>query len=274
MENNPLRQYFRRPAVYLKLPSGGNDYGPDVIDMPATGELPVYPMTAIDEITSRTPDALFNGSALVELVKSCIPSIKDPWSINSSDIDAVLISLKAASGDGILDLSTTCPECKEENTYGVNLLAMLTTLKAADYSIPVEVRDLKIKFRPLTYKEINTAALEQFEIQKAFAAIDAIKDDAEKEKAGRDTLEKITTLTMGLVANTIQYIQTPETIVEEQDFILDFLMNCDRNTYTSIRELNTEMKTATEIKPLDIKCSSCDHEYQQPFALNPSDFFV
>ncbi len=69
MNNNPLKQYFRRPAVYMKLPSAGKDYEPGVIDMPETGELPVYPMTAIDEITTRTPDALFNGTALVELVR-------------------------------------------------------------------------------------------------------------------------------------------------------------------------------------------------------------
>ena len=64
MENNPLRQYFRRPAVHVKLPSGGLDYPEGVIDMPPSGELPVYPMTAIDEITARTPDALYNGVAV------------------------------------------------------------------------------------------------------------------------------------------------------------------------------------------------------------------
>jgi len=26
MHTNPLKQYFRRPAIYLKLPSGGNFY--------------------------------------------------------------------------------------------------------------------------------------------------------------------------------------------------------------------------------------------------------
>ena len=68
MSDNPLKQYFRRPAVYLKLPSGGLGYPEGTIDMPDTGELPVYPMTAIDEITSRTPDALFNGTAVVEVI--------------------------------------------------------------------------------------------------------------------------------------------------------------------------------------------------------------
>ena len=69
MNNNPLRQYFRRPAVYISLPSKGEGYSVDELELPETTELPVYPMTAIDEITARTPDALFNGTAVVELIK-------------------------------------------------------------------------------------------------------------------------------------------------------------------------------------------------------------
>ena len=78
-ENNPLRQFFRRPAVHISLPSGGESYGPEDIEWPDEGkELPVYPMTAIDEITTKTPDALFNGEATFSLISSCAPDIGDP----------------------------------------------------------------------------------------------------------------------------------------------------------------------------------------------------
>jgi hypothetical protein len=96
--NNPLKQYFRRPAIYLKLPSGGALYPPGVIKPTENGELPVYPMTAIDEITTKTPDALFNGVAMVEIIKSCVPDVLDPWSINSIDLDAILLAIKSAAG--------------------------------------------------------------------------------------------------------------------------------------------------------------------------------
>ena len=56
--NNPLKQYFRQPAIYIRLPSQGKNYPEGSLNMPPTGELAVYPMTAIDEITYRTPDAL------------------------------------------------------------------------------------------------------------------------------------------------------------------------------------------------------------------------
>jgi len=104
MTTNPLKQYFRRPALYLKLPSGGNNYAPGVIDLPENGDIPVYPMTAIDEITARTPDALFNGTAVHDLMKSCVPAIKQPWSIYSTDLDAILIAIKAASKGSDLEI--------------------------------------------------------------------------------------------------------------------------------------------------------------------------
>ena len=58
---NPLKQYFRQPAIYLRLPTGGKYWPPGSIELTHNGEFSVYPMTAIDEITYRTPDALFNG---------------------------------------------------------------------------------------------------------------------------------------------------------------------------------------------------------------------
>ncbi|MFZ9751439.1 MAG: hypothetical protein ACO3CN_04985, partial [Candidatus Nanopelagicales bacterium] len=56
---NPLARYFRKPAIYIRLPSNGEYWPTGSIEMPENRELPVYPMTAADEITYRTPDALF-----------------------------------------------------------------------------------------------------------------------------------------------------------------------------------------------------------------------
>lgn len=273
MENNPLRQYFRRPAVHVKLPSGGLDYPEGVIDMPPSGELPVYPMTAIDEITARTPDALYNGVAVTELIRSCVPNIKDPWQINSNDLDAILIAIKAAAGEENLDIESNCPKCTESSTYGISLVGVLSTLKSGDYSQELEVGDLKIKFRPLTYKEMNVASLGQFEVQKLFANISNIEDEDERNKVSKQALEKITNLTMDLLSQAIEYVQTPSLRVEETEFILDFLRNCDRTVYIKIRDYNAELKMSTEIKPLQIKCIHCENEYEQPFTINPTDFF-
>lgn len=274
MDNNPLKQFFRRPSVYLKLPSNGKFYDSNVISPTENGELPVYPMTAIDEITVRTPDALFNGTAVSELIKSCIPNIKDPWAISNIDLDAILIAIKAASSGENYEIDSGCPGCNEVSTYSINLIAILSSLKPGNYDELLEIGDLKFKFRPLTYKQMNEAANAQFEVQKTFSNIINIDDDMEKERISHDALRKITMLTMELVAKTIEYIETPNIKINEYDFIRDFLENCDRNVYNAIRDHNTELRKQTEIKPLDITCGNCSNQYKQDFTLNPADFFA
>lgn len=273
MENNPLKQYFRRPAVYIKLPSNGVGYPEGSLDFPENAEFPVYPMTAIDEITSKTPDALFNGEVVVELIKSCVPNIKKPWEILSNDLDAILIAIKAASGNNNLDINTKCPKCSEESSYSVNLVGVLSTLKTGDYDKELEINNLKIKFKPVNYKTLNSVSIEQLEVQKMFETIANMNNDEKKIEVTKSVLAKITDLTMKIISNAIEYIQTPEIRVEEKEYILDFLKNCDKNTYNSIKDYNTVLKTSTEIKPLNIKCTHCGNQYSQPFTLNPSDFF-
>jgi len=273
MEHNPLQQYFRRPAVYISLPSKGIGYNPEDLDMPENLELPVYPMTAIDEITARTPDALFNGSAVVDLIKSCVPNIKNPWAIKSTDMDAILIGIKAASDSETLEIDTKCPKCESESTYGISLLAVLGTFTAGDYETPLEVGDLKFKFRPLTYKEMNQASMGQFEVQRFFNSVMEIEDQDKRNQATKEALEKITYLTMEILSKTIEYIETPTMRVDDSEYILDFMKNCDNKIYNAIKDYSTKLREGTEIKPAYIKCHNCKHEYEQSYTINPTDFF-
>lgn len=273
VENNPLKQYFRRPAVFIKLPSEGKGYPEGVIDMPPTGELPVYPMTAIDEITTKTPDALFNGSAITELIKSCMPNIKDPWKIFNTDLDTILIAIKSASTGNDIELDSQCPSCENIATYTINLIQVLSTITAPNYENTLDIGDLKFKFHPLTYKQMNEASLGQFEVQRNFIDIEKEKEQTEKTRKGQEALKKVTELTMKILSETIAYIQTPNTVVDNKEYIFDFLKNCDKNIFTTIRDYNAKLKEASDIKPLQIQCSSCQHKYTQTFTLNSADFF-
>ncbi len=270
---NPLKQYFRRPAVYIKLPSGGQGYPPGAIEIPENGELPVYPMTAIDEITSRTPDALFNGTAVVEIIKSCVPAIKDPWSVSALDMDTVLVAIRTAASPGDLEVESECPKCSATGKYGLNLAAVLSTMKAANYDDELEIHDLRIKFKPIMFREINDAGIAQFEIQKTFARLNSMTDEEEKVKLSQSALQSITDLTMKIVVKGIEYIKTPTTTVTNKEYIMDYLRNCDKATYTKIRDYSTELKQQSEIKPLNITCDSCNNQYEQNISLSPSDFF-
>ena len=273
IEHNPLKQYFRRPSIYFKLPSGGIGYDPAVVVMTETGELPVYPMTAIDEITTKTPDALYNGTAVVEVIKSCVPNIKDPWKLTNVDLDAVLIAIKAAANGNELDIESLCPACNESGKYGVNLIGILSGLKSPDYASELQIGDLSIKFRPLTYKEMNEVSTVQLDMQRAFVSIESLTDLNEKAKKTQDLLKTVVEMTMRALAKTIEYVKTPTAMVTEFEYILDFIQSCDKGTYDILRDHNAKLKEQSEIKPLKIKCVNCQHDYEQTFTLNMSDFF-
>ncbi len=272
LPNNPLKQYFRRPSIYLKLPSGGVGYPLGSLNRTENGELPVYPMTAIDEITSKTPDALFNGSAVVEIIKSCVPDITDPWSIPSTDLDAILIAVRSAAQGNEMEIESECPSCKEVSNYGINLIGILQTMKPGDYTKELQISDLFIKFRPLTYREMNQAAMAQFEIQKIFSSMDDLSEE-ERTKKTQDAIVKITEITMAVLAQTIEYVKTPNITVTETEFILDFLKNCDKNSYIELRDYHSKLKDSTQIKPQKIKCVHCQHDYEQSIVINVTDFF-
>ena len=274
MNTNPLKQYFRRPEIYLKLPSGGEFYPTGSIDIPDNQELPVYPMTAIDEITSKTPDALFNGTAVVDIIKSCIPNIKDPWSIPVIDLDPILIAIRAASTGTMLDIDSQCPSCNEEASYSINLIGLLSKLTAGNYDETIQLNELTFKFIPFSYMKINNINMAQFEIEQAISKLDNITDDNARQTESSLVLKKLNNLSVELIAESIDSITTPTAIVNEKEYILDFLKNCDRKSFEHLRTTAVKLRESSQLKPLDVTCIHCSHDYQQKLTLNVSDFFA
>jgi hypothetical protein len=272
--SNPLKQYFRRPALHFTLPSKGRFYPDKALEMTETGELPVYPMTAIDEITSKTPDALFNGSATVDIIKSCVPAIKDPWEIPSIDIDAILIVIRSATHGSNFDIESTCTSCKETSEYVVDLMNILMAIQATGFFEDLDLGELKIQFKPLTYRQINTGNLVQFDMQREIASLESIEDFTERSKKSGETMKKLTNLNIEFLANSIKAIVTPTESVSDTNFILEFLRNCDRSTHDLIREKIVKLREDSSAKPQRMRCVHCSHEYDQQIALNLSDFFA
>lgn len=272
-DNNPLKQYFRRPMLYLKLPSGGSGYPAGAIDLPDNGEIPIYPMTAVDEITCRTPDALYNGSAVTEIIKSCVPNIKDPWSVTSVDLDPLLIAIKIATNGSKMEVDTVCTECREEAKYDLDLSIILSGFKTADYDTPLSLGDLEIKFRPLSYTELNSVNESQFQAQRMIMDLTGISDEDERNHKTSQALIAMNEIAMNVISKVIEYIKTPDCQVHEKEFIIEFLRNCDARVFDLIKEKNIELRQSSETKPLKFTCQHCQNAYEQPFTVNVSSFF-
>lgn len=272
---NPLSQYFRQPSIYIKLPSQGKNYPQGTLDMPVNGELPVYPMTAIDEITYRTPDALFNGQATINVIQSCVPSIKDAWAIPSIDLDTILIAIRIASYGHEMEFSTSCPACKETSDRTIDLRAFLDALKSPDYETPIKKGDLEIYFRPLSYKILNDNSQLQFEQQKILQVLpESNAKEEDKISALNRAFKQLTEVTIRSLSFSITAVKTPQALVTEQPYIEEFLKKCDREVFNQIREHITALREQSELQPLKLECDNCKHQYEQAVTLDMASFFV
>lgn len=276
METNPLRQYFRQPAIYIRLPSNGDFYPDGALQRTADGEYPILPMTTMDEITYRTPDALFNGTATVTVIQSCMPNIRDAWQIPSCDVDTILTAIRIASYGHGMEISSACPECQEESSYDLDLRSVLSQLSAADYSKPMQIGDLEIHFRPMTYRDMTDSNITQFQEQKILQQVMDPDNNTDEQRLASiaEALRKLTAFTIHAIASNIDMIVAPGAQVTDPAHIEEWLTNCERRVYEQVRDRAVAMKNASEIQPLKMTCAACNKSYEQTYTLDLANFFA
>jgi RNase P subunit RPR2 len=272
--DNPLRKYFRQPAVHLRLPSGGKFYPAGAVDLPVNGELPIYPMTAVDEITSRTPDALFNGSAVTNILSSCVPSIQDPWSVNAVDLNALLAAVRLASYGHEMSVSSACPKCGHIHDVTVDLRDVLDNIRMPNYDSPLIVGDLNLFFAPMTYRQINDVSRVQYEDSKLMQVLSNEELDEEtRMKQIGEAFRRVTALTVRSIAASVSAIKTQDSMVTDSAQIEELLLNAPKSLFESIKNHVIQLRSATDLKPISMTCEQCAHEYLQDFTLDMSNFF-
>lgn len=285
MENqsvNPLKKYFRQPKIYITLPSSGNYYPPGSLEMPDSGELAVFAMTAKDEITMKTPDALLNGQSTVDVIQSCVPSIKNAWMIPSIDIDAILIAIRIATYGENIEVDVRIPNTANTKTYTTDLRFALDKLKDAAFDPIVEINDqLTAHIRPVTYQEYTKNAIKSIEEQRIFQIVnDAEMADEEKQRRFSDSFKKLTEITISSVSQSVAKIVTPEGEVSDPAFIKEFIDNADKEFFTKIidhLELQRDKFTMPAFKiqtTPEEQAEGAPAEFETPIALDAANFFV
>lgn len=279
MENrtvNPLTKHFRQPAIYLKLPSKGQYWSEDSLEMPVTGELPIYPMTTADEITLRTPDALVNGQGVVSVIESCCPCIKNAWNIPSVDLDALLIAIRIASYGETMDIKATCPKCNESHDYEVNLPNVLDQVKLPNYNKTVNIQGLKIKLKPQAYLMINQTNMLAFEEQKLIQAIaNSSLSDEEKASKATEGVKTIMNLNNKILVDNTEYIETEDGVrVTDKQHLLEFFQNADSKVTRAIQKKIEELSEEGALPVNKVHCSDCDESFEAPLIFDYSSFFA
>lgn len=272
MNSNPLSQYFRKPALHVSLPSTGRFYPENSIDLIENNQYPILPLTRQDEMVFMTATTQIDGSPAVSIIQSCVPNIKDAWKMPAVDIDKLFVAIKIATHGNNLDITSVCTNCEQENKSTVDLQTAIELIKSPNYDEPLRIDDLEIYFQPVNYRQLNDNNLSQFDEESLVTMLtDNSIDEQVKSDKISDLLDKIRKMATTVLSQNVLYVQTPNGRVDEQEYIFEWLSNCDSKIYMQLQERVIKNKELAELKPAEITCSNCSTQYQHVYNLDISN---
>lgn len=274
--SNPLAKHFRQPALYMKLPSNGQYWGENALELTATGEIPVFPMTVRDEITIRTPDALLNGQGVVDVIQSCCPNIKDAWQAPSIDIDTILLNIRIASYGNKMGIECKCPKCQTESSFDLDVSRVLDTVGIPSYDQAVEAEGLRIKLKPQHYFQVNRANQITFTEQQIMRTIsDENITDEEKKRRTDEWVSKLIDLNIEICANSTEYVELEGgERVTDTAFIKEFYDQAEFRVMKAVQDALKQISEPAGIQPIPVTCAECQHQYQMPLEFDYASFFA
>lgn len=273
---NPLKQFFRTFKMYIQIPSKGAYYHPGVIELTDNGEIGIMPMTGKDELVLKNPDALLNGEALIEVITSCVPGVKNPRALLSNDIDALITAIRYATFNDSLETVINCPKCTHENSYNLNLQYALDnmTFLEEEYHVILE-NGLTVFIKPYSFPDLLKALHAQFEQTKLARAVDSKNmSDQERSNVFSKAFKEIAVTKFDLMCSAILKVVNEDEGVNVQDkkFIKEFLHNIDKKSVDRIDDLITEINKIGIKRSFTAKCEKCTHEWESEIDFNPVNF--
>lgn len=279
---NPLAKHLRQPKIYIKLPSNGKYWPKGSIEMPESGEFAVYAMTARDEIAFKTPDALLNGQATVDVIQSCVPNIKDAWQTPSIDLDTLLIAIRMASFGETIDMSTRVPNTDIEKEFRFNLQNLYDKYTNTTFEDTFEIEGFTVEIKPVSYKISTEQSIKAFEQQRIFNIVnDNSLDDGQKLKQFQDSFRKLTDINLNVMIESVTAIQPDgdDVAVTNKIHLQEFLSNCEAKTFNEIQvHIKAQREKFTQA-PVDVEATEeeiaagAPKVYSIPVTFDQSNFF-
>ena len=275
--SNPLKQYYRAPKLYTSLPSAGQ-YN-DIEEKSGSGEVAVYAMTSKDELTLRNPDALLNGEAVIQLIKSCVPDIVNVRSLPVCDVDILLIAIRMSTYGEIMETKIRSPHgAKREDEYSVNLNAILENVRPImpDPNVILE-SGVVCYVRPFTYNTQTKLNLLAYDQAKAIRNIEAAGGEGANPELSqfKNMFVKLADQNTDSMVESVVKITTPdgETVLDKAQ-IKEFLLNLDAVSMKKIDNKIIELNQSSSTVKQKFICKETNEEFESEVRLDPADFFV
>lgn len=254
-------------------------YSDDQVETTDDGEIAVYPMGAIDDIMLNTPDAMLNGRALENVIRSCAPGIKDVKRFMIPDLEAVFVGIKSATSSGKTDYERKCPSCGHENTFDLNCQAILNSMTFIDEN-DLTIRfndDMVVHVRPYDFEMRQLFIKREFEEEKAMRALESSSSTDEIERAATlsASVDRMAKITFALVSKSIEKIQLIKEgqMVTDPDHISEWLTSISKQQAEMVIEAVNKLNQVGVMKKISVSCENCGHSWEDPLSFDPTSFF-
>ena len=280
--SSTLHSFYRTPKTYTQIPSRGVFYDQSVLEMiTETQEIGIKAMTSQDEMLFKNPDALLNGDAVTNALKSCVSGLKDPKKLFSNDVDALIVAIRIASFGDDMDIKMQCPECNEDNTFGFSLSNCLSTMKFIEDSYDVTLGNgLRVNIHPYYYSDTIKALLTTFEQSKLIRALeDTDTSEDEKLKVFSKSFNTLLNSNIDMMVNSINYVAHDENNIKVDNTpknrkeLVDFVKNIEKSDSDIIQEKIREINSIGINKNTHATCTKCKHEWDTTIEIDPVVFF-
>lgn len=255
---NPLIEKLKKkmPGETHRLPSRGLFYRNGELDPEVEeGEVVVYPMTTVDELLMRSPDMLYQGTAITEVIGRCCPQILKPGQLIASDVDFLLTALRKVSYGPYLPIKHKCSHCEEpEKEYNLSIEHFITTSKAITQeqfdAMNVIVEDYNVKLKPCVFDEMIKIL----------------------QRSGEDfdTPEKIS----DWIDNSLLAIIRSVDGIKDRELIMEWLKRMPRHIKEELSQAVENINQWGVEFSYDVTCEGCKNVADVKYTLNPTGFFT
>ena len=255
---NPLLQKLHIPAEIHRIPSGGQLYDPGVLSGEG-GEVHVYPMTAIDELEIKSPDLLFSGEALINVIRRCVPDVLNPEELFIRDVDFLMLVIRKATFGSTYEIphTHTCEDAKE-HTYGVELGNIISAAKSINPIDFKRISQLTIGSDDVKYN-VTLSPMRLKHMIKLMQVVDTANTQSERSEK--------------LFSAMVMLIRDIDGITDEKS-IFDLLSAIPTTWAEEIATRADELGQWGANFTTPTKCKDCGSEVELHVNINPLSFFT
>ena len=270
-----LEKHKRHPKLYIDLPSQGKWYNDTICNK--VESLPVFGMTAMDEIVLKTPDALFSGEATAQVIQSCVPDILDPWKLVGYDIDYILVAIRIATYGDSIEISSKCPQCEHENAGDIPLQRLLENINNNPIEQDFDLGELNFILHPISFRTTTDFSIESYSLERQILQIENQQGltRQQKDEQLNELYKAVATLNLKVAVSYLSEINDGTDSEVDMQAIFDFVKNNDVAFYEKLKNTITELTEKWKLPPFEIACNNedCDHSYKTKLDMDYSNFF-